>query len=141
MRFGDRLDVSLSFTGDVDNRTIAPLLFLPFVENSIKHGIGESPDKSWISLHLHVEGPTLSFKLINSRYPDAPPATAAGTARSTIATLRGQRTAGLGLQNVRRRLGLLYPDRHTLRLVPEEDTYMVALTLTSRKYEAEMSPR
>jgi sensor histidine kinase YesM len=141
MRFGDRLDVSLSFSGDIDNRTIAPLLFLPFVENSIKHGISESLDKSWISLQLHVEGPTLSFKLINSRDPDATPATYNGTTRTATAGTRRHRAPGLGLLNVQRRLDLLYPDRHTLLLVPEEDTYMVALTLTSRKYETEMSPR
>ncbi len=151
MRFGDRLDVSLSFSGDIDNRTIAPLLFLPFVENSIKHGISEALDKSWISLQLHVEGPTLSFKLINSRDPgDAAPGQAAprrervrvpGTTRTAMAGTRGHRAPGLGLLNVQRRLDLLYPDRHTLLLVPEEDTFMVALTLTSRKYETEMSPR
>lgn len=122
MRFGDRLDVSLTFSGDWKNHTIAPLLFLPFVENSIKHGIGESPGKNWISLHLHVEGPTLSFKLINSRE----------------ATPTNSNQPGLGLQNVQRRLHLLYPDRHKLLLVPEEDTFLVALTLTSRQYETEM---
>ena len=55
-RFRERLDISLSFTGDIDNKTIAPLLLLPFVENSIKHGIGEQLDKSWVNLHLHCRG-------------------------------------------------------------------------------------
>ena len=126
MRFGDRLDVSLSFTGDIGNRTIAPLLFLPFVENSIKHGISESTGKSWISLQLLVDGPTLSFKLINSLDPDRPPSAHMGHA------------GGLGLQNVRRRLDLLYPDRHKLVLLPEEDTFLVALTINSRNYETKM---
>ena len=132
MRFGDRLDISLSFTGDIAHRNIAPLLFLPFVENSIKHGITEALDKSWISLHLHIDGNTLLFKLINSRDPDTRFATATNSA------LRAQ-TSGLGLINVRRRLALLYPDRHTLQLTPEEDTYMVSLTLTSKIYESQMS--
>ena len=133
MRFGDRLEVSLSFTGDLRDRTIAPLLFLPFVENSIKHGISESPGTNWISLHLHVEGPTLSFKLINSRHPETPAPPPNGRAGSN-----GPAVSGLGLQNVRRRLDLLYPNRHNLLLVPEEDTFLVALTLTARKYETEM---
>lgn len=143
MRFGGQLEVSLSFTGDIANRTIAPLLFLPFVENSIKHGISESLDKSWVSLHLHVEGPALFFKLINSHDPDdtgtpglddhiAPPA----GRRSRV----NQHPSGLGLVNVQRRLDLLYPGRHTLLLVPEDDTFMVSLTLTSPTYEPEMSP-
>ena len=147
MRFGDRLDVSLNFSGDIDNRTIAPLLFLPFVENSIKHGISESPDQSWISLHLYVDGPTLSFKLINSRDP-GPSDAAAGQAapRRVPAAPRRipaapRRVPGLGLLNVQRRLNLLYPDRHTLLLVPEEDTFMVSLTLTSPMYETKMLAR
>lgn len=125
MRFGDRLDISLSFTGDITGKNIAPLLFLPFVENSIKHGISEALENSWISLQLHVDGHSLFFKLINSRDPDAsrPP----------------RQPSGLGIANVRRRLALLYPGRHHLLLRPEEDTYIVSLTLTSRNYEPEMS--
>jgi LytS/YehU family sensor histidine kinase len=133
MRFGDRFDVSLTFSGDLKNRMIAPLLFLPFVENSIKHGISESTGKNWISLHLHVEGPTLIFKLINSREPDAANPDSIGQPHPPD----GQ-PHGLGLQNVQRRLHLLYPDRHKLLLVPEEDTFLVSLTLTSRQYETEM---
>lgn len=138
MRFGERLEVSLSFTGDLRDRRIAPLLFLPFVENSIKHGISESPGIHWISLHLHVEGPSLSFKLINSRHPGTP-----GPVDRTLwphgrSGSNAPSLPGLGLQNVRRRLDLLYPNRHQLLLVPEEDTFLVALTLTARKYETEM---
>lgn len=127
MRFGHRLDISLNFTGNIANRSIAPLLFLPFVENSIKHGISESLDTSWISLNLHVEEQHLYFKLINSREPAGP----------VEEKTRG--AGGLGLINVQRRLALLYPGRHTLLLVPEEDTYMVSLTLTSNAYAVSAS--
>ncbi len=147
MRFGDRLEVSLRFTGDLADRSIAPLLFLPFVENSIKHGIGEQLDKSWISLHLHVEGQTLSFKIINSRDPQeaAHPPEAAGPRTAALSP----RSSGLGLANVRRRLDLLYPDHHTLKLIPDEDTFTVILTidlpqkgqitLIPHNYEAQVS--
>lgn len=119
-RFAQRLDLSLSFTGDIHNKQIAPLLLLPFVENSIKHGISEQLDKSWIHLQLHVEGDTLTFRLINSR-DDAP-----SPDRHTGIP---PQTHGLGLQNVQRRLNLLYPGQHTLKLTSEEDTYQVTLTL------------
>jgi sensor histidine kinase YesM len=114
-RFRERLDISLSFTGDITNKTIAPLLLLPFVENSIKHGISEQLDKSWINLHLHVEEDKLNFKLINSR--DQQQQT-------------DPQAHGLGLQNVQRRLNLLYPgQQHSLKLTSEEDTYMVSLII------------
>jgi len=111
-RFRERLDISLSFTGDFAGRTIAPLLLLPFIENSIKHGVSKQLDTSWISLHLHVENDVLTFQLINSRdeQPQSDP-------------------QGLGLRNVQRRLLLLYPGLHTLKLTPEEDNYMVYLTI------------
>jgi sensor histidine kinase YesM len=112
-RFRERLDISMSFTGDIDGKHIAPLLLLPFVENSIKHGTGEQLDKSWINLHLHVEGDLLEFKLINSVEE-----------RGVI--LAGG--SGLGLQNVRRRLSLLYPG-HELKITAAEDTYLVSLSL------------
>jgi LytS/YehU family sensor histidine kinase len=132
MRFGHRLDCSLQFTGDVTNRTIAPLLLLPFVENSIKHGISNQMDKSWISLHLHVSADTLTLKLINSR--DAQEA-ATG------------HPGGLGLYNVRKRLELLYAGNHTLKCQFDEDTYQVTLTiqfsqpLIKPHHEMEMSYR
>lgn len=124
-RFRERLDISLSFTGDIANKTIAPLLLLPFVENSIKHGISEQLDKSWISLHLHVEGDTLNFKLINSKDPQLRTAS---------------RSCGLGLLNVQKRLNLLYPGhQHKLKLISAEDAYMVSLTLISTAHETQVS--
>jgi LytS/YehU family sensor histidine kinase len=111
-RFRERLEVSVSYTGDIEDKQIAPLLLLPFVENAVKHGTGDELDKSWISLHLHIEKDVMAFKLINS---------AGG--HSTEST-----GGGLGLQNVRRRLHLLYPD-HQLKIISGEDTFMVSLTL------------
>ena len=110
-RFRERLEISASFTGDIDSQPIAPLLLLPFVENAVKHGTSEQLDKCWMSLHLHVAKDILTFKLINST-------------RITEAA----RTGGLGLPNVRRRLSLLYPD-HQLKIISDEDTFMVSLTL------------
>ena len=110
-RFRERLEISASFTGDIDNQPIAPLLLLPFVENAVKHGTGEQLDKRWMSLHLHVAKDILTFKLINS-----------------TGINEAARTGGLGLPNVRRRLSLLYPD-HQLKIISDEDTFMVSLTL------------
>jgi len=139
MRFGDRLDCSLQFTGDWKEFTIAPLLLLPFVENSIKHGTSQQPDGGWLSLNLHVENGTLHFQLINSRDNHA--------AANGI-------TGGLGLGNVKKRLELLYPNAHTLKYAADEDTWQVTLTIrlsanatpapqaqTPMMYETEMSHR
>ena len=114
LRYGDRLDVSLNFTGDIHGRNIAPLLLIPFLENAFKHGTSEQLDQSWISLNLAVEGRTLTFQLLNSRDPDGD---------------ETHLTGGIGLQNVQKRLDLLYPARHDLRVQAEADTFLVTLKL------------
>ncbi|MBC7891085.1 MAG: histidine kinase [Sphingobacteriaceae bacterium] len=114
LRYGERLEVSLNFTGNIHAQRIAPLLLIPFLENAFKHGTSEQLDQAWVSLNLAVEGHTLTFQLLNSRDPEATEALLAG---------------GIGLQNVRRRLELLYPDRYDLQVLPEEDTFLVNLRL------------
>jgi sensor histidine kinase YesM len=115
MRYGDRLDVSVTISGDVEGKRIAPLLLLPFVENAFKHGTSEQLDQAWISLDLTVRDQALKFKLINGRNPDVP--------------VRAN-AEGIGLQNVRKRLTLLYPGQYDLTLVSEEESFLVTLMLT-----------
>lgn len=114
-RFGDRLDISVSIQGDIDHNKIAPLLLLPFLENSFKHGANEMIEQAWISLDLQVIGSNLKFKLINGRPSDASPY---------------PESAHVGLQNVKKRLALLYPSAHELRIHEDEDSFMVILTLS-----------
>jgi sensor histidine kinase YesM len=125
MRFGERLDCSLQFTGDLDNKLIAPLILLPFVENSIKHGTSQRLETSWLSLHLNVEGNNLSFNLVNSRDDQQSPIGNAG---------------GLGLGNVKKRLELLYPGTHTLKCTADEDTWQVNLNIRLTPAETTMAP-
>jgi sensor histidine kinase YesM len=123
MRYGSRLETSLQFTGDWKDKTIAPLLLLPFVENAVKHGISNQPGMGWISLHIHVAGDMLQLKLINGRDNQELAESAGG---------------GLGLRNVRKRLELLYPGRHELKCIKDEDDYQVNLTIQPM-YETEVS--
>ena len=125
LRYGDRLDVSLNFTGDIHGRNIAPLLLIPFLENAFKHGTSEQLDQSWISLNLAVEGHTLTFQLLNSRDPDGDETHLLG---------------GIGLQNARKRLDLLYPDRHDLRVQADADTFMVTLKLELSEQPEQRQP-
>jgi len=110
MRFADRLDLSFHYSGDISDKMIAPLLLLPFVENAFKHGIEE--DAGWVTINLNVIDTRLFLKVENS-YP------------------KNIRTSGhgLGLKNVRRRLELIYPGQHELKLTKSEESFEADLKI------------
>lgn len=115
-RLGDRLDHSLNIQGNLEGHRIAPLLLLPFVENSFKHGAHTMEDKAWVSLDIVLKDDHFQFKLINGKNDRSrPPA------------------SGIGLTNVKKRLDLLYPKSHDLRISEDEQTFVVTLTLVLNK--------
>jgi LytS/YehU family sensor histidine kinase len=113
-RFGTRLDITVNIQGDLEDNPIAPLLLMPFLENSFKHGANEMMEQAWISMDLRIAGAQLKFKLINGKQPEAAPGTS---------------SAHLGLLNVKRRLAILYPNAHELRITEDSDSFVVALQL------------
>ena len=113
LRYGNRLDVSFSCSGHTNNLMIAPLLLLPFIENSFKHGVSEALDQCWINLHLHAKQDVLSFSLSNSLSKDNLP----------------ENSGGIGLQNIGKRLKLIYGGKHTLNIYQQEEMYVVKLTV------------
>jgi sensor histidine kinase YesM len=124
LRYGDRLDLALNVRGELAGKGIAPLLLLPFLENAFKHGASQQLDQAWIALDLLVKGNTLKLKLINGVSEGAPP-------------VRGEPDfQGIGLQNVRKRLELLYPGRHELKILHEAETFMVTLSIFLAEGEA-----
>lgn len=114
LRYGDRLDMSVTISGAYTNKLMVPLLLIPLLENAFKHGASEQLDQAWMHIDLSVQGNTLTFKIINSRQ-----------ASDRHDALVG----GIGLQNVQKRLNLLYANRHELRILAVEDTFIVTLTL------------
>lgn len=107
--------VEIEFHKDISNTTctIAPMLFIPFVENAFKYGINIEAH-SFIHILLKTEGNTLYFEVCNSLWP-----------QSGIS----ETASGFGLKNVKRRLSLLYPDRHDLDISSTETEFKIVLTL------------
>jgi LytS/YehU family sensor histidine kinase len=96
------------------------MLLTPFVENAFKHGISlRSP--SWIFVTLTLDATKLYFKVHNSRHPRS--------AESPDRHDPEKDQSGVGLDNVRKRLNLIYPGRHTLDIQQSEQDYFVSLTL------------
>ncbi len=124
LRYGQRLDISMNIQGDMENKLIAPLLLLPFVENSFKHGTSEQIDQAWISLDILVKQTSLKFKLINSKPEgDLPPEG------------KNNHWAGIGLTNIKKRLDLIYPGLYELKITSEPDLFIVNLILQLEQAE------
>jgi LytS/YehU family sensor histidine kinase len=117
LRYGNRLDISFSYSGGVNDLLIAPLLLLPFVENSFKHGMSEQLDQCWINLHLHAEHDSFSFNLSNSCSKEKKQAM----------------VGGIGLKNIKKRLDLIYAEHYNLNINQDEDMYSVKLTMRLSK--------
>ena len=109
LRYGNRLQVDFKIDADDDEQLISPLLLIPFVENSFKHGISESRFNSAISIDLKLKSGKLDFRVINSREGES------------------GKPAGIGLKNIRRQLELIYGKRHQLTINSLTDTFEIIL--------------
>lgn len=114
LRFGSTVAVNAELCRIESSRIIEPMLLIPFVENAFKHGTGWVTDP-YITIRLRLDGVTLYFSVENRYNPDQPEPK--------------DHQSGIGLANVRKRLPLLYPGRHLLRITDEGGIYSVHLSL------------
>jgi two-component system, LytTR family, sensor kinase len=118
LRLTKNFDVTFESKGEPAHKTIAPLLFIPFIENTFKHGASHQIKNSFIHIYLEVQGNSVIFTCENSK-PEFLP------------TLQPQRkSGGIGLANVRRRLDLLYPKKNRLDIEDSPEKYKVTLEVT-----------
>ena len=116
LRVGDHLKVDVVVKGENLSLRVAPLLFIAFVENAFKHCSKEKSRDPRISIMVDIEyKERIHFYIENTRDTSPNPFPVAAP--------------GIGLQNVRKRLDLLYPGRHMLDIRETDDKYIVNLTL------------
>lgn len=108
----DNFNFLISKEGELSGVQVPPLLFISFVENAVKHN-NDSAKLSYVNLFFDVRHNELFFKCINSK-----PAVKAVN-----------RSGGLGLTNIKRRLELLFPTSHELKIEDNTETYCITLTL------------
>ncbi|MBC6366214.1 sensor histidine kinase [Algoriphagus sp. AK58] len=118
LRFGsqENLDLDIQINDAQCHGEIAPMLIIPFVENAFKHGIS-AKEKSWIRLNLRCISGSVHLDLVNSVHPDKP------------AGEKSREESGIGLENVKKRLALLYPERHQLSIIANDSDYFVHLSV------------
>ncbi|MEA5260736.1 histidine kinase [Arcicella aquatica] len=115
IRFGDKLDVSFNVYNVIEGIQIPPLLLLPIIENCFKHGVNKSINASWIRVDIEKKNNELVVKVENS-------------IEEEIEVMASQ-NGGLGLNNVKRRLEILYPSVHEFKTYREKNSFLVVLKL------------
>lgn len=113
LRFQDKLQLDFVQKIDRADYQIPPLLLLPLIENAIKHGTSENRHPGFINIHLQVEQGNLQF-----------------TVKNAVEDQKASETPhGLGLQNLRRQLALLFPNRHQLTITNDNHYFQVDLAI------------
>ena len=117
MRMTEKVKLKIEIENPKEDLVIAPMLLLPFLENCFKHGIS-SQKESEIMIKLEVMGNTVFFETRNHIFPVNPDSPEA-------------HENGIGLTNTRRRLSLIYPEKHRLKFGKDDlkDEYSVNLTI------------
>lgn len=118
LRFGDRLDIVIQVFNNLDRVQIPPLLILPFVENCFKHGVSNELENCWIAIDFSVNEQELIIKIENS------------VPEQSYQNSEADKS-GIGIENVRRRLEILYPEQYNLKVLASNETYLVILRLSN----------
>jgi LytS/YehU family sensor histidine kinase len=108
----DNFNFLISKEGELSGVQVPPLLFISFVENAVKHN-NDSTKLSYVNLFFDVRHTELFFKCINSK--------------PVVKAVN--KSGGLGLDNIKRRLELLFPSLHDLKIEDNPETYCATLTL------------
>ncbi len=116
LRYDKRLKISFDIEGELVGREVAPMLFITFLENCFKHGSSSDPDSPWIKINLITKKNMVIFRAENS-----------------VSKVSGkgnlEKGEGIGLQNVKRRLDLLYKDSYNLDIQHFDDRFLIELKL------------
>ncbi len=119
LRMSDKISFSVVFPEKYEDIAVPPLLFIPFIENAFKHGITYR-DKSYIEISMKLENKIISFQCSNS-----------------IGKKTGNEEDqynGIGLENVTKRLNLLFPDKHVLKIEKTDHDFHVFLEIDLKNY-------
>jgi len=116
LRYGKRLDINIEISGNTHGKMIAPMLILPFVENSFKHGSSTKLNKTRIDLQLSIAINAIELIVENS------------CSENKVEDKLGYKK-GIGLKNVKRRLELIYNKRYNLEIVEDKNFFKVYLHL------------
>jgi len=115
LRTPEKEKIELEVTGEVEGKKVAPLIFLPFLENSFKHGLKSGAENPFVKIKIEVFENNLVFEIENSK--------------GKASEINDSKYKGIGIENVKKRLGLIYPNQHSLNISETENTFKVILQI------------
>ena len=113
IRYNDDPEIQVNIKGELNHKRIAPFLLLPFIENSFNH-CRQMTEQFWLNMDIRMEGDNFSMKLTNGISESLPDQSLLNTN---------------GLANVQKRLSLLYPENHELKITTEQEMFIVFLNI------------
>ena len=113
LRTFENAKIKLNIAGEIKNKRIAPLLFLPFVENSFKHGLKGGADNAFVHIKIETTAKVLNFEIENNL--------------GISSQVNEKKYAGIGIENINKRLQLIYPNQHLLKITKNSHTFKVHL--------------
>jgi LytS/YehU family sensor histidine kinase len=116
MRFKNNLPVTYNVSGSVGDYKIEQFILLPLIENAFKYGMIDIND-SFINIKITIKADKLKFSVSNKK---------------SYTNGTDLEHSGIGLKNIKRRLDLVYPDSHELKILDKEETFSVLLELPLR---------
>lgn len=117
IRHGDKLNIQFNVIGNPQGHMVSPLMFVPFLENAFKHGASNHLDTGFIESRLEIKNNDILFFIENSKPAAIPEIN------------HKVKSGGIGLNNVKRRLNIIYPSKHALNIAEKPNSYEVNLIL------------
>lgn len=116
VRWKNSLDVQCRWDIGPDTAHISPLLLITFIENAFKHVSRSKTEKGYIQIELKQIGDAVVLTVTNSKYNDD-------------SIVKTKEASGIGLENIKKRLEILYPQRYTLSIDERETTFSIVLSI------------
>ncbi|GAB3523088.1 hypothetical protein GCM10027442_49190 [Emticicia fontis] len=115
LRLNHSIPIDFEVKGKTNQVLIVPLVLIAFLENAFKHGVNGNDPNSWVKVLLYIDGKTCIYNVENSTF---------------ISTNgRIKESSGIGLQNLKRRLELSYPNGHELKVEKKDNKHSIQLKI------------
>jgi LytS/YehU family sensor histidine kinase len=118
IRYNQKYTINLEVEGKIEEQLVAPLLFIDFVENAFKHGLEKRFNDGFVDIKFIYNENRINLKVINSKGQS-----------DHDAEKHDYEQSGIGLANVKKRLALIYGEKHQLDIKDTEESYTVNLNI------------